>query len=337
MNTVKAYATHKPGTVLEPYEFELGSLGPEEVDVRVEYCGICHSDVSMMQNDWGLAEFPIVPGHEAVGIVSAAGDQVKGIQVGDRVGVGWFTASCMHCSQCMSGSHNLCPDVESTIIGRHGGFANKVRAHWSWTIPIPKALDPAKAGPLFCGGITVFNPIVLADVRPTDRVGVIGIGGLGHLALQFLNKWGCEVTAFTTSDAKREEAKQMGAHHVVNTRDESQLQAIQGSLDFILSTVNVSLDWSAYLDVLGPKGRLHNVGGVLEPLAIPAFSLIPGAKSVAGSPVGPPSVVRDMLAFCERHQIGPVTEHYPFSKINEAIQHLVDGKARYRVVLESDW
>ena len=161
---------------------------------------------------------------------------------------------------------------------RHGGFANRVRCHWAWAVPLPDALDAKKSGPLFCGGITVFNPILQCGVQPTDRAGVIGIGGLGHMALQFLNKWGCEVTAFTSSDSKRDEAMKFGAHHVVNSRDAGQLQKIAGSLDFILCTANVSLPWDAIIGSLAPRGRLHLVGAVLEPIPVAAFALIGGAE-----------------------------------------------------------
>lgn len=230
----------------------------------------------------------------------------------------------------------MCAKAEQTIVGRHGGFADRVRAHWAWATPLPESLDSAKVGPLFCGGATVFNPIVACGVKPTDRVGVIGIGGLGHLALQFLNKWGCEVYAFTSSDSKREEAMKLGARHIVNSRDSGAMERIKGALDFVISTVNVPLDWAAIIETLAPKGRLHLVGAVLEPVPVAAFSLIQGQKAVSGSPVGSPSIAATMLDFCARHDIAPVTETFPMSKVNDALDHLRAGKARYRVVLEND-
>jgi uncharacterized zinc-type alcohol dehydrogenase-like protein len=211
-----------------------------------------------------------------------------------------------------------------------------VRCHWSWATPIPQGLDAAVAGPLLCGGITVFNPLVQHNVRPTNRVGVIGIGGLGHLALQFLNKWGCDVTAFTSSAGKAEEARQMGAHQVVDTHSAEELAKVAGSFDFILSTVAASLDWSQYLNALAPKGHLHVVGVVPAPMAIPAFPLIAGQRSVGGSPSGAPGTVATMLEFCARHGIRPVTEEFPMSRANEAMAHLEAGKARYRIVLKND-
>ncbi len=331
--TVHAWAAMKAGGKLESFEYTPGPLGPEEVELRVESCGICHSDLSMIDNEWGMSAYPLVAGHEIVGIVEAAGEHVKGVKPGDRVGLGWFAGSCMSCHTCMSGNHNLCGNGEQTIVGRHGGFADRVRCHWSWAVPVPAGVDPAKAGPLFCGGITVFGPIAHFGVKPTDRVGVVGIGGLGHLALQFLDKWGCHVTAFTSSATKSDEARRLGADAVVDSRDSKAMQAIAGSLDFILVTVNVPLDWEGYLTALRPDGRLHFVGAVLEPIPVQAFSLIGGRKSISGSPLGSPATVRDMLDFCARHDIAPQTESFRFDEINDALDHLRAGKARYRVVL----
>lgn len=333
----RAFASMKPGAPLQPFEFEFGPLGHDEVEIAVESCGVCHSDISMLDNEWGMSAYPLVAGHEVVGKVVATGDLVSHLRKGDRVGLGWHSRSCSTCRQCMSGDHNLCAKGEGTIVQRHGGFAERVRAQASFAVKIPEGVNPASAGPLFCGGITVFNPIVQFGVKPTHRVGVVGIGGLGHLALRFLNKWGCEVTAFTTSDAKTAEAKRLGAHRVVNTRDRAQLDKVAGSFDFIMSTVNVPLDWEAYINALSPRGRLHVVGAVLEPIPVSAFGLIMAQRSISGSPVGAPATIADMLDFCARHAIEPVTEAFPFSKINDALSHLREGKARYRVVLTNDW
>lgn len=332
---VNAYAASQAHGSLETYSYELGTLGPEEVDIKVAYCGLCHSDLSMINNDWGITKYPLVPGHEIVGEVVAAGSAVKNIKVGDKVGMGWFAGSCMSCSQCMGGTHHLCADSDETIVGRHGGFADYVRGHWSWAIPIPEGMDLSKAGPLFCGGITVFSPIVSSGVQPTDTVGVIGIGGLGHMAIKFLKYWGCEVIAFSSSPDKKEEILAMGATKVVNSRNPKDLASIKGRLNFILNTTNVNLDWNAYISALAPQGKLHMVGAVLEPMKIVAFSLLDGEKSVGGSPLGSPAMVKTMLEFCERHDIYPIVEEYPMEKVNEALQHLEDGKARYRIVLKN--
>lgn len=336
-NRIQAYAALSKGAPLQVFEYDAGPLGPEQVEISVTHCGICHSDLSMIDGDWGNSQYPLVPGHEAVGVVTAVGEQARGLKTGQRVGLGWYSGSCMACKYCMSGDHHLCQSAESTIVGRHGGFASKVRAHWAWATPLPDGMDSATAGPLFCGGATVFNPIVAFGVKPTDRVGVIGIGGLGHLALQFLNKWGCEVYAFSSSDSKRDEILQMGARHVVNSRDSAAMAKIRGSLDFIISTVNVPLDWDTIISALAPKGRLHVVGAVLQPIPVSAFSLIMGQKSISGSPVGSPTLAATMLDFCARHNIAPITETFPMSRVNDAFDHLKAGKARYRLVLENDF
>ncbi len=332
---VNAYAAIEASGALTPFSYELGKLGSEQVDIKVHYCGICHSDLSMINNEWGMTQYPIVPGHEIVGEVIAAGNAAKNVKVGDKVGLGWFSASCMSCQECMEGDHHLCANNESTIVGRHGGFADYVRGHWSWAIPLPDAIDLSKAGPLLCGGITVFNPIILAGVKPTDTVGVIGIGGLGHMALKFLKHWGCEVIAFSSNPNKKQNILDMGANQVIDSTSPEELEGITGKLNFILNTTNVTLDWNSYLTTLAPKGTLHTVGAVLEPMAIPAFSLIGGEKSVAGSPLGSPALTKTMLDFCVRHDIYPTVEEFPMDKVNEAIEHLEKGKARFRIVLKN--
>ncbi|WP_404308400.1 NADPH-dependent aldehyde reductase Ahr [Neorhodopirellula lusitana] len=334
MTTIHAYAVKEAGGALEPFEYQVGPLGHDEVEIDVTSCGICHSDISMIDNEWGMTEYPLVPGHEITGTIAAIGAGVDRLKVGQTVGLGWSSGSCMTCHQCMSGDHNLCGDNEGTIVGRHGGFADKVRCQKAWAIPLPDGIDPKKAGPLFCGGLTVFNPIVQFDVRPTHRVGVVGIGGLGHLALQFLNKWGCEVTAFTSSASKAEEAKSLGAHKIINSRSDSELTDAAGSFDFILSTVAVTLDWEKYFAALAQRGRLHVVGAALEPIPAAAFPLIAGQKSLSGSPIGSPATAATMLEFCARHDIEATTEHFPMSDVNEALDHLRAGNAKYRIVLD---
>ena len=335
MSPINAWAATAAGGACQPYSYDPGPLGADQVEIAVEYCGICHSDLSMLQNDWGITRYPFVPGHEAVGRIVALGDQVAGLALGQRVGIGWTACSCMHCHTCLSGDHHLCGEAQGTIVGRHGGFADRLRSHWAWAIPLPESLDGAAAGPLLCGGITVFAPLLIHGIPPTARVGVIGIGGLGHMALKFLRAWGCEVTAFTSSLSKREEAQRLGAHRVVASTDSAALQAIAGSLDFLLVTASADLDWNALLATLAAKGRLHFVG--IAPSAIPVhvFSLIPQQKTLSGSPVGSPANMARMLEFCARHQILPQVEHFPMSRVNEAIEHLRSGKARYRVVLDA--
>jgi uncharacterized zinc-type alcohol dehydrogenase-like protein len=331
---IKAWAAKGAKQKLEPFDYDPGPLQADDVEIAVDTCGICHSDISILDNEWGFSSYPAVAGHEVSGRVVALGSAAKGLTIGQRVGVGWGAASCMHCRHCMSGDQNLCAENAATIIGRNGGFAERVRVQWPWAIHIPDGLDAREVGPLLCGGVTVFSPLHHFDIRPTARVGVVGIGGLGHMALKFAAAWGCDVTAFTSTDAKAAEAKGFGAHHVVNSRDVKQIAAIKGKLDLIIVTVNVSLDWMALIEALAPDGRLHVVGVVPEPIPVGAIDLIHRRLSVSGSPSGAPVTMTTMLDFCARHQILPQTEHFPVAKINEALDHLRAGKARYRVVLD---
>lgn len=334
---IKAYAAESKRQPLAAFEYDPGVLHPEWVEVKVEHCGLCHSDISMLDNAWQRTRYPLVPGHEIVGTVIEAGASVKRVATGDRVGIGWYAKSCLHCQCCLQGDHHLCSSARGLITDYRGGFAEKVRCHWLWATPLPREIDPASAGPLFCGGITVFGPIVNNNVRPTDKVGVVGIGGLGHLAIRFLKAWGCEVTAFTSRPNKADDILSLGAHRVVDAHDENTLAKLASQFDFILSTVNAPLPWQRYLDLLAPKGRLHMVGAVLEPIPVSAFSLIGGQKAISGSPLANPALLNKMLQFCARHGIAPLVEHYPMSKINEAVAALRAGKARYRIVLDADF
>jgi uncharacterized zinc-type alcohol dehydrogenase-like protein len=335
MTTFNAYAASEPGGLLEPFSYDPGPIGADEVEIKIAACGLCHSDLSMINNDWRASRYPLVPGHEIIGEVVALGSSVTTLKPGTMVGVGWSSHSCLRCPPCLKGTHQRCQTGTSTIAGR-GGFADRIRVQDIWAVPLPDGIDLASAGPLFCGGITVFAPFVDFDLKPTDRVGVIGIGGLGHLALQFAKAWGCEVTAFTSSLDKEESLRQLGAHRIVNSRDKDALKAERGRFDYILSTVNVSLDWRLYLSALRAEGKLITVGVVGEPMGIPANQLIGGQKIVSGSDTGPPEMVATMLEFCVRHNIQPMVERFPMSKCNDAIAHLKSGKARYRIVLENE-
>lgn len=337
MTQIQAWASHGPKQKLERYTYDPGPLGAEEVEIAVDYCGLCHSDLSIINNEWGITKYPIVPGHEVVGNITAMGEQVKGLRIGQKVGVGWNADSCMHCHECVGGNHNLCLTVQPTIIGHRGGFAERIRAHRVWTIPLPDELDISSAGPLLCGGVTMFSPLLTFNIKQTYHVGIVGIGGLGHMGLKFVSAWGCEVTAFTSNESKTDEAKNFGAHHVVSSRDKSALLKMANSLDMLIVTVNLPLNWADLLKTLRPNGRLHLVGAVMEPIPIPAMDLILGQKSVSGSPTGSPVTLATMLEFAARHHITPQVEHFPMSRINEALEHLKAGKARYRIVLKADF
>jgi uncharacterized zinc-type alcohol dehydrogenase-like protein len=227
--------------------------------------------------------------------------------------------------------------VQPTILGHRGGFATHIRSHWAWAIPLREKLRFADAGPLLCGGITAFSPLAM-HAKPTDRVGVIGIGGLGHMAVTFAAAYGCDVTAFTSSESKFDEAKRFGASHVVASNDPAAIGKLGGGFDPLISTVNAKLEWDALIGTLAPNGRLHLVGAVPEPIPVAAFSLILQQRSgVSGSPSGSPAAIATMLDFASRHDIAPQTEHFPMSKINDAFARLESGKARYRIVLDADF
>lgn len=336
MTMIDAWVAGSVKQKLVRRQMDLGPLGADDVEVAVEHCGLCHSDLSMLNNDWGMSQFPAILGHEAVGRVVAVGSAAKGVKVGQRVGIGWNANSCMHCRQCMSGDHHLCSQGQPTIAGHFGGFASRVRSHWAWAIPLPEEINVAESGPLLCGGVTVFSPLA-RFAKPTDRVGIIGIGGLGHMAVKFAAAYGCDVTAFTSNESKFAEARSFGANHVVSTRDPAAIQKLAGTFDLLIVTVNVSLDWNAIIGTLAPNGRMHVVGAVLEPIPVAAFSLIMGQRSISGSPTGSPVAMATMLDFAARHKVTPQTEHYPMSRINEAFERLESGKARYRIILDADF
>lgn len=335
-NRFNGWAAVAKGAPLQLTEFEVPQLSADEVEITVDYCGLCHSDLSMIDNEWGVSRYPFVPGHEVVGRVVRLGTNVRTLKIGQQVGVGWYSGSCMCCSSCLQGTQQLCGSVQPTIIGHQGGFADRLRAHWAWAVPLPEAIDPSLAGPLFCGGLTVFTPLLDFDIRPTHRVGVVGIGGLGHLALRFLRAWGCEVVAITSTASKQEEALQLGAHRVVASNDTEAMAALACTLDMVLVTASASLNWDALIASLRANGRLHIVGMPLEAIPVRAMNLIRLQRSVSGSPTGSPSTLATMLEFCARHGIVPQVEHFPMSEINAALQHLREGKARYRVVLSND-
>jgi uncharacterized zinc-type alcohol dehydrogenase-like protein len=294
---------------------------------------VSHSDIHLVSNDWGISHYPFIPGHEIVGMVAAVGSEVHSLEIGQRVGLGWQSNSCGQCEWCLSGQENLCAASEGTCVHRHGGYADRVRANARFVVPIPEVLGSEQAAPLLCGGITVYNPMRLHGVNPSSRVGVVGIGGLGHLAIQFARVFGAQVTAFSTSLAKEADARAFGAHHFVNSRESKAMKEVAGSLDFLLSTVNADQDWGAYLQTLRPNGTLWFVGVPPSPVSVHAFPLISGLRTIGGSPVGSPFRIREMLDVAARHGVKATTERFPMSNANEAIAKVKKGKVRYRAVL----
>jgi len=333
MSELHGLAVHAAGAHLLPYKYETGELQTHEVEIKISHCGVCFSDIHLIDNDWGMSKFPFIPGHEIVGTVVAMGSEVKDRTIGERVGVGWQSDSCGVCEWCRQGDDHLCAKAQLTCVGRNGGFADGVRVNSRFAIPVPDGLESENVAPLMCAGITVYTPLRNHGVRPSSRVGIIGIGGLGHLGIQFAKTFGAEVTAFSTSKDKEAEARELGAHHFVNTRDTGALKKVAGSFDLLLSTVSADQDWQAYVTALRPKGTLCIVGAAPSPVQVTGSSLIFGQKSVAGSPVGSPHDLYEMLDVAARHGVKAVTEQFAMAKANDAVAKVKKNQVRYRAVL----
>ena len=333
MPQIQGLAAHAAGAELLPFRYDPGELGVQEVEIGITHCGICHSDLHLSSNDWGISQYPFIPGHEIIGTVTAVGSGVRTHQVGERVGVGWQSNSCGVCEWCSRGMENLCPQQEATCVRRNGGYASGVRANARFVFHVPDALPSEQAAPLLCGGITVYSPLRDHAVNPSSRVGVVGVGGLGHLAIQFARVFGAEVTAFSTSTGKEEEARSLGAHHFVHSRESKAMKEVAGSFDFILNTANADQDWNVYIHALRPNGKLCFVGVPPSPVSLQAFPLIAGVRTVTGSPIGSPHRIREMLDVAARHGVKATTESFAMAKANEAIEKVKKNKVRYRAVL----
>ncbi len=333
MNQIQGLAAHAAGAELLSFKYDPGELGLYEVEIAISHCGICHSDLHLIANDWGISLYPFIPGHEVVGTVRAVGADVLSLEVGQRVGLGWQSNSCGVCEWCSRGMENLCPASEGTCVHRNGGYADRVRANARFVLPIPEALESEQAAPLLCGGITVYNPLRTHGVNPSSRVGIVGIGGLGHLAIQFARAFGAEVTAFSTSAEKEEEVRALGAHNFVNSRESKALREAAGTQDFILFSANADQDWGAYVQALRPTGTLCFVGVPPSPVSVHAFPLISGQRSISGSPIGSPYLLKEMLDVAARHNVKAMTESFPMAQANTAIEKVKKNKVRYRAVL----
>jgi alcohol/geraniol dehydrogenase (NADP+) len=319
---------------LEAFSYEPADLGPNGVEIAVSHCGICHSDLHLIDNGWNISTYPFVPGHEIVGRVTAVGSAVAHLGVGQRVGVGWQRSACLSCELCLDRHDNLCPEQTATCVGHHGGFADRLRTDARYAFPLPDDLEGAAAAPLLCGGATVFSPLRRHHVDATQSVGVIGIGGLGHIALLMLRALGCEVTAFSSSTSKRDEAMAMGAHHFVPSTEARELQKHAARFHLLLSTVHVRLDWITFLKTLRPNGTLCLLGSPPGVMQIPAGSLFQGQKSITASEIGDRATIGEMLRFVARHRIAPVIERRPLAEVNAAIVRVRKNEVRYRMVLD---
>ncbi|KXZ54224.1 hypothetical protein GPECTOR_5g316 [Gonium pectorale] len=338
----KAAADLIPGVArLAPWTHTPGELGPKEVDIRVTHNGLCHTDMHMRDDDWGVSKFPFIPGHEVVGEVVAVGSAVTQMVPGQRVGVGWIADSCRRCLACLRGDENVCEQGYTGLIvgGRHGGFQEVCRAPADFVYTIPDGLDSASAAPLLCAGVTVYSPLRRHLTRPGMRVGVLGVGGLGHLALQFAAKMGGDVTALDISPDKEAEAKQLGAHSFRTWGSATGEEGLQGHFDLILNCASANVPAAQLLGLLKNDGTLVQVGipGGHAQMTVPLQDLVFGQKKVAGSIVGGRADMQEMLDFAGVQGVKPMLEIMPLSQVNEAMQRVAEGKARYRIVLTSDW
>ena len=330
---ISCYAAFQPGEQLKPYSHQTGKLGDWEVEIQITHCGLCHSDIHLIDNDWQISTYPLVPGHEIVGIVRQVGAQVTGVKGGDRVGVGWQCGSCLQCEWCIRGEEHCCTQSAATCVGRPGGFAEAIRVDGRFAHPIPAVLSSEEAAPLLCAGITVYSPLRYLGAQPGSRVAILGIGGLGHLAIQYAKAMGCEVTAISTTRDKEKEARTFGAHHFLLSSDKSEMQKAAGSFDFILSTVFAKLDWPLLMNLLRTRGTLCIVGAGADAIQIPSDVLLMGQKGIRGSIIGSRTTMQEMLRFSALHSVRPKIEVVPLSAVNEAIEKVRKNQARYRMVL----
>ena len=329
------FAAQEAKSVLSAAQFPLPELGADDVLIQVESCGVCHSDIHLIDNDWGISKYPLVPGHEILGKVLRAGTGVPGSHaVGTYVGVGWQRGACLQCAACISGRENMCSRSKSTCVDWHGGYANFHVTNWNFAFPMPEALQRPEAAPLLCGGITVYSPLREFVRVPEARVGVVGIGGLGHLAVKIAVAMGHEVTVFSSSESKRAEAALLGAQHFVDSSDAEKIRnGARSRLDLVLVTANVDLPWDAYLDTLRADGTLCFVGVPPSPVAFLVGQLLAKRRRIAASPIGSRREMREMLDFCAQHQILAQSEIFAMHEVAVAIDKVRNNQVRYRAVL----
>ncbi|MGH7796550.1 MAG: NAD(P)-dependent alcohol dehydrogenase [Candidatus Binatia bacterium] len=330
---IHAHAAPAAGEALRPYDYVPAELGAHEVEIAVTHCGICHSDLHLIDNDWGVSAYPLVPGHEIVGTVVHAGSEAAGLDIGQRIGVGWLAGSCMVCEQCRGANENLCRQARPTCVGRHGGYATHVRVDARFAAPLPDALLSEYGAPLLCAGITVFAPLSRRGLKPGARVGVVGLGGLGHLAVQYASAMGSAVTVFSSTADKQDEARRFGADQFVNVSRRGALAGEANTCDLIVATVPADLPWADYVSALKPNGLLCIVGVSPGEVRMPALGLIEGQKTIGGSAIGSNAEIRAMFQFSVEHAIMPVIELYAMKDVNKALERLRQNQVRYRAVL----
>jgi len=341
-DTTKAYSATSSDSGLSPTTIR--RRGPTDNDVKIQilFCGVCHSDLHTVRNEWGGTVYPVVPGHEIIGRVVSVGSAVHKFKTGDLAAVGCMVDSDGTCSYCKAGREQFCPNVILTYgfpdrhLGgvTHGGYSESIVVDERFVLRVPDNLDPAGAAPLLCAGITTYSPLRDWGVGAGKKVGVVGLGGLGHVGVKLARALGAEVVVFTTSPGKRDDALQLGAVDVIVSRDANDMQKHAGTFDFILDTVSAEHDIDAYLNQLAPEGNLTLVGAPPKPLAVSAFTLIGGRRSLSGSNIGGTLETQEMLDFCSAHNLTAEVEMIPIQKINEAYERMLKSDVKYRFVID---
>jgi len=341
--SAKAYAAFSASTPLAPYTFERRAPRPDDVVIEIAYCGICHSDIHTVRSEWGPATYPCVPGHEIVGTVIAVGRKVKRFKVGDLAGVGCFVDSCGKCTSCKAHEEQFCSEHTAFTYNNtemdgktptQGGYSSHITVRDKYTLKIKRGQPLERVAPLLCAGITTFSPLKRYKVKKGDRVGVVGLGGLGHMAVKLAKAMGAEVTVFSTSPGKEQDARRLGAKHFVVTRDPSNFSPFAGKLDLIVDTVSADHDFTLYLSTLKIGGTHVLVGAAPSPNQVAAMALIFGRKKLAGSLIGGIKETQEMLDFCARKKVLSDIELISATQINEAYEKTIRGQVKYRFVID---
>ncbi|GJL60514.1 MAG: alcohol dehydrogenase [Nitrospirales bacterium] len=342
MGATRGYAALQAGALLEPFSFDRRAVGSNDVLIKIEYCGICHSDIHQVRDEWGGSIFPMVPGHEVVGTVTKVGADVRKVAEGETVGVGCFVDACRTCSSCIKGIEQYCEaGMIMTYNGldkdgqpNYGGYSSDIVVHESYVLKIPSSLSPAGAAPLLCAGITTYSPLRQWGVGKGHTLGVVGLGGLGHMAVKFGKAFGAEVTVLSRTDRKRAEAKRLGATEFAATSQEGTFSRLARQFDFVIDTVSDTHDFNAYLELLKTDGTYLLVGAPSEPLSVEAFSLIMRRRRLVGSLIGGIRETQEMLNFCGEHGITSDVEVISMKQINDAYERVIRGDVRFRFVID---
>jgi uncharacterized zinc-type alcohol dehydrogenase-like protein len=334
LSKVIGYAAKAVGMPLEKFTYEQPELGKHDIRVAVTHCGVCHTDIHAVENYYGITAFPFVPGHEIVGHVAEVGSAVSGLKVGNRVGIGWQGRSCMKCEWCLQGKEHLCMDiVEAGSWVPYGGFSTSVLVDYRFAYPLPDALPSEDAAVLMCAGVAVFSPLQSYATRTSQKIGIIGVGGLGHLAIQFARSLDYEITAISSSPEKKEQSIAFGADHFIDSNDQINLEKAEYNFDLLLCTASNNVNWGL-LSTLKKNGSMILVG--FPDIKFNSTDLVAHQLSITGSFLGNRATMQEMLLFAEKHRIKPMLEIMPMTKVNEAMRKVKEGKARYRIVLEND-